>query len=308
MTTKYGDFVPPVFHTIGDPYKSTEPSSERDKGLSFIATVGRRGKNNDACFGKAKILYEGERHVDPSRQKLLANAEKRKNFITDTPFKSPSPMKRSAGHGDFFGTFQGNVPYIAGSPDVPLKKGDMPATRPNLYTSPGKKGTYGFIKTTLSEHQGAGGALGEYHYIADPYNRGKVLEAKAQARSKRATDAPFVPTNPARKGGSGYIKTNIGNNAHGIAGEYQYQPCGLVTSATYNAKVETAFVPPRIAKAGYNCTFSKFPVYAADPEQLKRDAQQRAKKMSQELMPANAWSPPHIPKAGATRSIVRMNM
>lgn len=112
MTTKYGDFVPPVFHTIGDPYKETGLKSGRDKGLSFIATVGRRGKvqhanasstdvqslnvwlspplvykavttfdfenmalismtiliqNNDACFDKAKILFEGEKFVDPSR-------------------------------------------------------------------------------------------------------------------------------------------------------------------------------------------------------------------------------------------------
>jgi len=47
------------------------------------------------------------------RQKLLANAEKRKKAISDTPFKGPSPMKLSVGLGDFHGTFQGNVPYIA---------------------------------------------------------------------------------------------------------------------------------------------------------------------------------------------------
>lgn len=47
------------------------------------------------------------------RQKLLANAEKRKNVITDLPFKGPSPMKLSVGLGDCYGTFQGKVPYIA---------------------------------------------------------------------------------------------------------------------------------------------------------------------------------------------------
>lgn len=44
MTTKYGDFLAPVFHTIGDPYMDANAKGARDKGLAFIATVGRRGK------------------------------------------------------------------------------------------------------------------------------------------------------------------------------------------------------------------------------------------------------------------------
>lgn len=47
------------------------------------------------------------------RQKLLADAAKEKKVISDTPFKCPSPMKLSVGLGDFHGTFQGNVPYVA---------------------------------------------------------------------------------------------------------------------------------------------------------------------------------------------------
>lgn len=50
MTTKYGDFIPPVFHTIGDPYKNINSKSERHKGLSFMSTVGRRGKVNHPTF------------------------------------------------------------------------------------------------------------------------------------------------------------------------------------------------------------------------------------------------------------------
>lgn len=187
-----------------------------------------------------------------------------------------------------------------------MTKGDVRQGKPNLYTSPGKKGSYGFIKTTLSEHQGAGGALGEYQYIADPYSHGSSLVADTKV--KNITDAPFVPSNPARKGGSGYVKTTIGNKAHGIAGEYQYQPCGPVTSTVPGATIETAFVPPKGPKMGYNCTFNKFPIYAADPEHLKHAARQHANKLARDMMPPNAWSPPHIPKAGATRSIVRMNI
>lgn len=50
--------------------------------------------------------------VSVSRQRLLAKAE-HPQHVSDTPFKSPSPMKLSMGLGDYQGTFQGKIPYIA---------------------------------------------------------------------------------------------------------------------------------------------------------------------------------------------------
>lgn len=195
-----------------------------------------------------------------------------------------------------------------GSTHVSLKKGDVKEGKPNLYTSPGKKGSYGFIKTTISEHKGAGGAHGEYRYTADPYSRGMELESGIKAKAKNIVDAPFVPSNPARKGGPGFIKTTIGNKARGIAGEYEYKPCGPEIHSGSSQKAEAAFVPPRAPRKGYNCTFSKYPVYAADPEHLKSEVRKQAKEKEKAMMPANAWSPPNIPKIGATRSVVRMNI
>jgi hypothetical protein len=37
---------------------------------------------------------------------------------------------------------------------VPKKKGEIPTVPKGIYTSPGKKGTFGFNKFTLSERQG----------------------------------------------------------------------------------------------------------------------------------------------------------
>ena len=50
------------------------------------------------------------------RQALLANAEKKKGMLSETPFKMSSPMKESAGLGDFYGTLQGKLEYIAVRP------------------------------------------------------------------------------------------------------------------------------------------------------------------------------------------------
>jgi hypothetical protein len=43
MTTKYGDFVAPVFNAIGDKYDGKAHPDERDTGLAFKASVGKRG-------------------------------------------------------------------------------------------------------------------------------------------------------------------------------------------------------------------------------------------------------------------------
>lgn len=43
----------------------------------------------------------------------MALKEKRRGAVAETPFKGPSPMKESCGAGDFYGTLQGKVDYIA---------------------------------------------------------------------------------------------------------------------------------------------------------------------------------------------------
>jgi hypothetical protein len=44
MTTKYGDFLPPQFNSIGDKYADRVKPGERDLGLNFKATAAKRGK------------------------------------------------------------------------------------------------------------------------------------------------------------------------------------------------------------------------------------------------------------------------
>jgi Domain of unknown function (DUF4586) len=199
---------------------------------------------------------------------------------------------------------------LQGSPEIRLKKGDISEGKPNLYTNPGKKGSYGYIKTTLSERKCAGGMHGEYTYAAEPFDRAKQLEREAKKKAPKVTDSPFVPTNPPKKGSYGWIKTNIGNKAQGSVGELAYKPQGYeVPQAKRDKKLETAFVPPRAPKTGYNCTFGKYPELHADPEHLKIHARRQALKEERDaLTGGNPWHPPNIPKIGATRSIVRMNV
>ncbi len=43
---------------------------------------------------------------------------------------------------------------MSGNVEVPKKKGEIPEKPRGVYTSPAKKGTFGFNKTTLSERAG----------------------------------------------------------------------------------------------------------------------------------------------------------
>ena len=52
--------------------------------------------------------------------------------------------------------------------EVKKRKGEVQGQPRSMVTGPGKKGGYGFIKTTLSERQGAKGVAGEYEYLSDP--------------------------------------------------------------------------------------------------------------------------------------------
>jgi hypothetical protein len=59
---------------------------------------------------------------------------------TDLPFKPGTPMKKSAGLGDFYGTLGGKVVYKEqGELNARRKKGDFPPLPPNILTNPGKK-------------------------------------------------------------------------------------------------------------------------------------------------------------------------
>jgi hypothetical protein len=47
------------------------------------------------------------------RQALLAKLAGKEGWASDSAFKPCSPMKLSCGKGDYYGTLQGKVPYIA---------------------------------------------------------------------------------------------------------------------------------------------------------------------------------------------------
>jgi hypothetical protein len=69
-------------------------------------------------------------------------------------------QKKSVTPGDFYGT-SGKIPYMVGQVEEKKKKGEIPEKPRGIYTSPAKKGTFGYNKTTLSERMGPKGVATE---------------------------------------------------------------------------------------------------------------------------------------------------
>jgi len=256
-----------------------------------------------------------------------------------------SPQKKSTGLGDYQGTFSGKTEYIPvcfglgcgscdrraasaawapllpslippllqGQPDVKKVKGQYPALKANFYTSPAKKGTYGFAKTTLSEQQAPGGTQGEYTYAADPYDRAREMREAEKKAHQNVVETPFRPTNPPRKGGYGYSRTNVGGKAEGCVGEFGYVPSGDGAGAgpkqKHAPRAMVPFIPPRVARQGYNCTLTKFPEYHADPDKVRDDTRVASQQAKQAAMASSTpFRPSSYPKTAATRSVMRMNL
>lgn len=280
----------------------------RDKGLQFKATVGRRGKNNDATFDKYKPLHVGDKFVDPSRKTLqAANAGKDKR-VTDLPFKSPKPAAKSTGMGSYHGTIGGKWQSMPEEIAVPLQKGDVQEKARGIFTNPPKKGSFGMNKFTLSERQGHKGVAGEYEYLHDPASHHAKQRNEARLAHKKAcvTDMPFKPSNPPKKGTYGMINTTI-SKGQGVAGEYEYK---LVAGdeGPKQKFVGEDINPFRPSNAHAADRTSHIP-YIHDPMGAKKAKESAAKLAeSKRLAETGAWRPNMSYKSDMVRSVVRMNI
>ena len=87
----------------------TSPCSHAAPPPHVLAVRGTQ--LNDATFDKFKSLHHGDKFIDPMTRTLQAKNESRKQNV-GAPFKAASPMKKSTGLGDYYGTLAGKTQYI----------------------------------------------------------------------------------------------------------------------------------------------------------------------------------------------------
>lgn len=188
------------------------------------------------------------------------------------------------------------------SRSLSFSQGDFQLGPPNIKTNPAKKGTYGYIMTTLSERAGAEGIAQEYRYVADPYCERKTKQSVQDSKDKHVSDNPFRPV-------SGFKKFKPGMVGRTTGEPYPYVEEGPSKKEPL-PPLERPFRPSHPPKSGVNATLDKFPEYVEDPIPAKLQAAKEARKKERELLgtlpPWRAGS--GKPKTGATPSILRLNL
>ncbi|KEG12931.1 hypothetical protein DQ04_01321040 [Trypanosoma grayi] len=169
-------FSPPVYLSIGDEYEKqpTKPSvAVKDGVKSFVVPMKRSPHITDAVFQKPFLsLAVGDEYVAVSPGGTFRQTvdTQKGGGVAPVPFKPPSRPHKSSGKGTYYGTFSETNPprHEAELPLIHVKKASgaddgnkIERSKKNLYTNPGKKGTYGYVGLTI-------GKAGEVQYIADP--------------------------------------------------------------------------------------------------------------------------------------------
>eukprot|EP00755_Sulcionema_specki_P030354 Sspe_Gene.94158::Locus_66602_Transcript_1_1_Confidence_1.000_Length_621::g.94158::m.94158 len=189
MVSLFSESLGQGYITIGDDYDKKLPVDLRNVGLKcFTTSPSKKGKGPDVTFDwnlrnkKFLSLSEGDKYMDPGTKEKREKLESAKRFVGGVPWKYTGPPKKSAGKGNWYGTFweadkKEGPPRHETEYDV-VKKGEMPPKlepRPrNILTTPAKKGTYGVPGTLLSN--AFGGANADWNgteYICDPYDNAR---------------------------------------------------------------------------------------------------------------------------------------
>jgi hypothetical protein len=182
-------FTIPSFIGVGDPFvKRRKAKDQRVVGRNFVAVAPKTGKMPDALFEKEfHSLHEGDRFVESQVADRRYQNSKMKKNLTPNGFKCASPPQKAQGLGSYFGTIQ-RAAFPHETDFLVARKGDVPAkkeTKPRqVYTAPGKKGTFGFPNTTIGK-EGS-------DYVASFYGQEREDARKArEAHQKLMKGAAF---------------------------------------------------------------------------------------------------------------------
>lgn len=289
-------FSQPSYNTIGDEYDKKVPASGADarvRGAQFKTSPAKRGLGIDVGFEKGvKSLSEGDKYVDPGAVEKRDRIERDKKKLTPEGFKFTNPGKRSAGLGNHYGCFDNGLKHE--TEYVVLKKGEIPdKSQPkpkNIITGPAKRGTYGYIGTTLGKGD-------EYRYISDPYDAEKRRQAQeAKENAKKMQAAAFKAATKRVD----YFDSQPNVAASKIYSLDKPLPARKPEPPAKVPAIAQPFKPSSPPKRGVTGTIGKSYEYKEDPYEAKEKAEreQRLRNKAQVV-----WKPVSSGKSLPTRSV-----
>ncbi|CAG9467125.1 unnamed protein product [Pedinophyceae sp. YPF-701] len=309
MGSQFGFFSEPQYLGPGR-NRGVGKSGTAEGAVAPIAFKPAGNTNNKLKSTGFRSLFSGE----PYRDLLTGGKEKKRDAgegdeVKVAPFRPSGPMKQSVCLGDYYGTLSGPFPHIAEEPPARRKKGEVMHQSRNILTNPAKKGTYGYVGTTLSERiAGTKGLAGEYSYQADPFVD-SLGKARGSNKAKFVSEVPFKPSHVGNTGlrGPGYPDRTLGK-------PYDYIIEGSKPVHRRPPEPEEGrpppFKPSHPPRRGYNATLERFPKYEMDPVPLKLEKARTERLRERERTAGQAsWKPSHGGKMpGPSTSIVRLNM
>lgn len=283
------------YNTIGDEYDKKIPVSDRVRGKQMITCPTKKGATPDVCFEKKfASLSLGDAYVDPGtieKQDRMLQAKKK---LTSEGFRYTSPSKKSSGLGTYYGCFSEKAPFKHETEYVVLKKGELPekvsAQPRNITTGPAKKGTYGFVGTTLGKGD-------EYQYISDPYDAGKEKQANEAKEGAKKLIGPAFKAACKRVE---YFDSHPNVAASKIYSLDKPLPARKPEPPKKEVQIPIPFKPASPSKRGISGTLTKYPEYKEDPYEAKEKAEREERKKNK---PAVIWKPISSSKTLPFRSI-----
>lgn len=260
-----GVFSQPGSIDIGDAYAKEHKMPQRYLGKQFLTHGTKWGKNPDALIDhEFKRISEGDQYMDPGANERKERAARKNKNVSEKPFYPSKPASRSwFSKGTQFGCIGPQYQHEKEFDEEALKAAAREPVPKNLYTSPGKKGTYGFPGTTMGK---------PLDLMDEPYLVSRELEKVERKVAREKISKGFISTH---KSATGLFDNNI----------YSYNPGDWAEKPKERKPpLEKSFRPTHPPKKGYNCTINSFPEYKEDPEEVKlREAREeraaeRAKK------------------------------
>jgi len=356
---RIGYFGEEGYNGIGDMYRTNNADpGDRYKGAQFQTNPLFKTRFNltNGLFGKPIAIYSGEPYMTLEQFQRREKNKLKKLQVSETPFRPGNPPK----HGDgFYGTcgyqdkrspafpIGGRIPYMEQGDRKGKQKGDVVNAPFNVTTNPVRKGTFGYVGTTIGVPSTAGerrawkGVAGEYAYVPDPYDAARIAEKEYKKKLPPfVSETPFRPANPPKRGGAGMWGGAKAISGHPkdcggtISPYHQYIPTGFdkkktkaeVEAERYKDKYErAAFRPSNPARKGgpgyWGCgtkgggsgTLSNFPQSMADPYdtlrfKLLEEKRQMKDKLAKSVGERVPFNPGSFGRSKRTPSIFVMNI
>jgi len=262
-----GVFSQPGSIDIGDAYAKEHKVPQRYLGKQFLTHGTKWGQNPDSMIdGEFKRISEGDQYVDPGAHERKERAGRKLKNVSEKPFyPSKPPTKSYHMKGSLYGCIGEKAPHMKEFDEDAEKAAARAPTPKQIYTNPGKKGTYGVPLTTIGK---------PLDLMDEPYLVGRELEKveRKVAREKIPSSKGFISTHMSQTG-------LFDNSIYAYnAGDWAEKP------KEKKPTLEKSFRPTHPPKKGFNCTINKFPEYTEDPEEIKlkeakeERAAERAKK------------------------------